>query len=176
MRGHTWNKSLLTFICCQLIPCAYLTSAAHAEQPLDEVNVTASKLMQLRVDLDKAQDAFFDEYNKINTVPEYATHCGDRTYSASRIAYHVCEPNFVTAATENEAYEALMFFTSNYGALPPSAATTINQKMPGYRQHVHEIAERSPRLAQKARDFLALSQRYEATYKAKFTGRMFVWQ
>ncbi len=123
MSGQTWNKSLLALLCCQLVPCVFLTSTAAdapitktvaqtgdngKEQPLDAVTVSAERLMQVKMELQKAQDAFFAEYNRANTVPEFQTRCEMETDYSTRLEYHECTPKFVVAANESYAQMLLL--------------------------------------------------------------------
>jgi hypothetical protein len=76
---------------------------------MDEVTVTAERLMKLKAQLQRAEDAFYAEYNRVNTVPEFQTRCGMETDYTTRMNYHQCTD-----------------------AAPPVFA--INGKMPAYRK------------------------------------------
>jgi hypothetical protein len=80
--------------------------------------------------------------------------------------FHECTPRFVTSARENYAQMLLR----GEDVAPP--IFLINGKMPAYRKHVHEVADRDPRLADQARQFQLLSDRYAAFYKAHFARRL----
>jgi len=137
----------------------------------DEVIIAArrEKLSHLRAELEKTQIAFYEEFNKINTDPEYETHCRYKSRPASRILEHVCTPKFVDTAVEAEA-QALI---RNYYA--PTADGVILEKMPFYRKKVLELTQKDPALGKVARDYLALTKHYESVRKAKLKGKWFVW-
>ncbi len=117
---------LLGLICGAFLTTAFAVSAdtataasagAQQDSPRqqnspDEVIIAAQreKLSHLRAELEKTQIAFYEEFNRINTDPEYETHCRYKSRAASRILERVCTPKFVDTAVEAEA-EA---FTRNY--------------------------------------------------------------
>jgi hypothetical protein len=143
----------------------------------DEVIIAArrEKLSHLRAELEKIQIAFYEEFNKINTDPEYETHCRYKSRPSSRILVHVCTPKFVDTAVEAEAE----VFTRNYQDgkfyYAPPADGVILEKMPSYRKKVLELTHKDPALGKVARDYLALTKHYESVRKAKLKGKWFVW-
>jgi hypothetical protein len=55
------------------------------------------------MELEKAQDDFFARFNKVNTNPEYETHCEHKPLYGSHILKHVWTSRFVAAANEKLA-------------------------------------------------------------------------
>lgn len=136
--------------------------------PSDEVTVTAKRLFDLEVQIHKAEDHFYDEYNRVNTIPEFQTSCGLRTDTATRMNYHICTPRFVDDATSFYARSLLQ------GEDVGEPILTISAMMPAYRKHVHEVADKDPALAKRAEDFLALTNRYAELHKRRFESRRIV--
>jgi hypothetical protein len=176
---------LSALICGAFLATAFAVSAAtdtatsaeaqqdtpNQQNSLDEVIIAAQreKLSRLREELQKTENAFYEEFNKINTDPQYETHCRFKSRAGSCILEHVCTPKFVDTAFEVEAQA----FTRNYYA--PPANDVILEKMPSYRKKVLELTQKDAKLGKTARDYLALTKHYEAVRKQKFKGKWFVW-
>ena len=127
------------------------------------------KLSQLEAEVIKAQDAFYDAFNRANTVKEYETRCDMEMPVGSHIRRRVCNPEFVHRATQDEAMAAL-----GLGVARPGSMVIIG-KMPAYHKYVHDLVRQNPRLREKLGTYYALSQRYEAVRKEKFKGKWIVW-
>jgi outer membrane murein-binding lipoprotein Lpp len=124
----------------------------------------------LGIELSKTKLAFYAEFNRVNTDPEYVTHCRVRSRFESHILAQVCTPQFLDNATAAEGQWALGRLSGFYGAdygvpFAPSANEAIRSKMPGYRSRVHELARQDSKLAQIASDYQALRKQFEAVRK-----------
>ena len=139
--------------------------------PIEEVIVRAhlEKLSKLQQEIEKSEDAFYKAYNKVNAEPEYQIHCGTETRTEMRKRLHVCKPQFIDTANEDETQG----FFLGYAAIP--AAMVIAAKMPAYRKHLREVVEKNPKLIAVLRDYYLLNRHYEAVRKEKFKGRWIVW-
>jgi hypothetical protein len=178
------RAALLALACAQVLTAAYAASPAKGASatggPPDEVIVEAQKerLTHLQMQLEKAQDDFFARFNKVNTNPEYQTHCERKALYGSHILDHVCTPQFVDTA--NEKVASWLVGTLQGSAYEPLApedpSTAIRTKMPDYRRKVLEVGEKDSQLAKISRDFESLKKHYEAVRKAKFKNHWFVWE
>jgi hypothetical protein len=177
------RAALVALLCGQLLTAAYAASpakdASATGDPPDEVIVEAQKerLTRLQVELEKAQDNFFARFNKVNTNPEYETHCEHKPLYGSHILKHACTPRFVDAANEKLAsWYVPSLQGSQYQPLKgDDPSTVIRTKMPDYRRKVLELGLKDPQLAKMGRDFEALKKHYETVRKAKFKNHWFVW-
>jgi hypothetical protein len=176
MRLSSWWMPLATLFFSIVIPCVFATDldaskaggrsvATQTASAPDEVTVTAQRLLELEVQIYKAEDRFYDEYNRVNKIPEFQTNCGVRTDGTTRMNYHTCTPRFVDDASEYYSHAILQ--GEDVG--PP--ILTITTKMPAYRKHVHEIADKDPELVKKAQDFQNLTKQYAELHKRKFERR-----
>lgn len=139
--------------------------------PLDEIIIRGrrEKLSRLKAEVLKAKEAFYDAFDQVNTVKEYETHCDSEVPVDTHIAARVCNPEFVHAATSDEAMSVL----EGYPGRP--ASMVISAKMPAYHQYVHDLVHQSPKLRKVLGRYYALSKHYEAVRKEKFKGKWFVW-
>jgi hypothetical protein len=158
---------VLALLCgTSLLPAAYAQSdAVDKPQVLDEVTVEAhrQKLSQLRQQIKKSVDDFFDAFNKANTVPGYETRCADEKPSGSNIASHVCRPRFVDDANEQETQG----FFYGYPSIPAAALITL--RMRGYKKRLEELIHTDPHVRRAAVDFETLTEQYAAVSKEKVT-------
>lgn len=147
------------------------TGGQPKQGPLDEVIVNArkEKLSQLRKQIEMAQDAMYDTYNQINTVPEYRVNCRTETSAATRMQMHMCKPRLVNDATEAEA---TAFLTGE--PFRPSDSV-INEKMPAFEKHLRDVVRKNSKLQKAVLDYGALVKHYEVVRKEKFKGKWILW-
>ncbi len=167
--GHPLVKRpravLLTVICGSLfIPTAYAADATpDSAQPTEEVSVEAHKLKlyRLRLEINKAVDNFYDVFNKVNTEPEYETHCSDERGATTYIVHHVCTARFESDANEQETQG---FF---YGYATTPAASLIYLRGRTYKKRLEELIHSDPQVRQAAFEFDALTQQYASVSREK---------
>ena len=140
------------------------------QAPLDQIIIEArrEKLNDLRAELEKTEDAFYEAFNKINTEPEYATHCTRKSHMGTRMLDRVCTPMFVDTASEAEA-EAIL---EGRPVIP--ARESIMDKWPDYKKKLLTLTQSDPQLRKIAHDYAVLSGHYEAVRKEKHKGKWFV--
>jgi hypothetical protein len=148
------------------ISAADQASTANGQEPAEEVSVEAHKLKmyRLRMEINKAVDNFYDEFNKKNTVPEYETHCSNERRSTSYTVHHVCTPRFVNDANE----QATQGYFYHYATIP--ADNLIYVRGIGYKKRLEELIHDDPQVHQAAVEFDALTQQYWAVSKEKVKG------
>jgi len=141
--------------------------------PLDEIIINGHRgsLRQLRQEAEKAEDAVYEAFNQVNTVPEYRTRCDVDTRSSGGMSrVHVCRPQFAETAMEDEAQSIVRF-----GFVARPASMVIGPKMIDYRNHIRDLARKNPNLRRALGHYYALSVRYENEFKEKLKGKWFVW-
>jgi len=143
--------------------------ADTVEVPEVSIKGHREKLSQLKAEIEKAQDAFYDAFNQVNKVKEYETHCDMEVPIDTHIATRVCNPEFVHTATRDEA----MMYLGLYLARP--ASMVISGKMPAYHKYVHDLVHQNSKLRKTLGLYYALTQHYEAVRKEKFKGKWIVW-
>lgn len=173
----------LALVCTPLLACAYPAFATvNATEPATQapsnglsqqdapeavtVEAHREKLYRLRKQIDKSVDAFYEAFNRVNTVPGYQTHCSDETPpNGSRFMAHICTPQFVHDATE--AGVRSYFFGE--AAIPP--ATLVALRMSGYRRQLEALMRSDPTMRAAARNFDELTQEYELVRTERVKGK-----
>jgi hypothetical protein len=138
---------------------------------IDEIiiNGQRDKLSKLRVEIYRAEDAFYEAFNQVNTEQQYHTYCRIETATEMRQKVHVCKPEFIS-----DAYEAAFANGADPSALE-LARSIIETRMPLYKAHLHELAHQDPKLGKALGRYFTLTQHYEAVRKEKFKGKWIVW-
>jgi hypothetical protein len=182
-KGHGGRMAVrLALICAvSFIPAAYGQTAGSdtanpgtaaqsggTDQPetTEEVSVEAHKLKmsRLRLAINKAVDNFYDVFNKVNTEPEYETHCSNERRITSYTVHHVCTPRFVNDANDQETQG----FFDGYATIP--AANLIYLRGRGYKKRLEELIHTDPQVHQAAAEFDALTLQYAAVSREKVKG------
>jgi hypothetical protein len=68
---------------------------APAEKP-DEIIVSRQTPTQLRAEIEKAENAFYDLFNSLNSSDEFDIHCQRVVPTGRRVPERVCQPNFMS--------------------------------------------------------------------------------
>jgi len=81
---------------------------AGPSEAIEEIVVYGEKsLIQLRLEVHKAEDKVFAMFNSLNSDDEYDIHCYLEAPIGSHIKRRVCRANFVSKATSEEARQLL---------------------------------------------------------------------
>jgi hypothetical protein len=157
---------------CWALACWQVCFAAEigVQQPdesLEEVQITAtsSKLTEMRVELEKAEDRFYDKYNELNEEREFDIHCNMEKRTGTNLSARVCRPQFVADAT---ADEAMAYLTGR--AIQPSAMI-INVRYPEFEKKMLAVINSSPELRKLIKEHDRLEKRYEKLRKEYFKRR-----
>ena len=131
--------------------------------PEEEVTVEAHrrKLAALKLRINNAVDAFYDAFNKANTVAGFETSCSDERVEGSYVRHHICTPAFVQEARDQE----VQGFFDNYATAP--AGALIFLRMRTYKKHIQELIHTDPNVRQAAAAFDALEWQYASVNREK---------
>jgi hypothetical protein len=132
---------------------ATATSADGAASTLGTVVVEGRRatLTELKLEIDRLDDAFYERFNELNTVPEYETHCFLHAPLGTRIQKRYCHPVFVDAARREVASMVLQSVTSGSGvdgggAVQISLQAVSEHERSKYLKHLIETTLRHPEL------------------------------
>jgi hypothetical protein len=150
--------------------CGPLAEAEQSPLPEVEINAQREKLAVMRAEMIKLEDQFFTEYNKLNADHQYDVFCDREAETGTLLKKRVCRPVFVSKATEEEAQALLR------GESAPPANLTIMAKETDYEKNVLAVINKNPQLRKLVRERDALAKHYEAVRKAKFKGKIVVWE
>ena len=136
---------------------------------------------KLRTEMTKAEKAYIDLYNKVNTDPQFAIICRMDTPTGSNFAVRVCQPRYLLHAAEKSATERMQSAVAagdatgpanangpNVGAASGGGAAAVSQdKDEAFRQNMLGLLQKSPELQALAKKRDELQARYAEATKGK---------
>jgi hypothetical protein len=135
-----------------------------------EIIIDGRTLSQLKSEIYKAEEAFYEAFNEVNTEGQYHTVCGIETATEMQQKVHVCKPEFISDAYQEELWRGLQG-----GLVVGLAAFRINARMPLYKEHVRDLVQKNPKLRKALGYYYGLTEHYEAVRREKLKGKWFVW-
>ena len=117
--------------------------------PLGSAAFSGESASDLRREAAKTEQEFFALYNKLNTDPQYEMICKMDRETGSSFANRVCQPRFFLVA--QQAMAANRMQAAAHGGLG-AEATNVGTPPPsfwqddGFRKHMLEVLQQSPRL------------------------------
>lgn len=128
----------------------------EAAVPIDEIEVRAwrEKLSGMLAGIDRLEDQFFREYNRLNTDRRYDVVCGRKIPTGSHVALRSCESKFITRALADAERARLE-------GHPFPTFMVVLQSTPDYQKHIIEMVAKHPGLFELLRERDALARRYE---------------
>jgi hypothetical protein len=172
------------FLCAAFLAIAPLTLAqpagaddeasAHSET-IDEIVVYGDRsLAQLRREMHKASEAFFDAYNDINSDDDFDIFCDYETGLGVRRRTHVCRPRFALKAESRETSAFMLSggavqrstgpgagFNPGYGYVTP-IAKRVYEKEAEMWQEVSELLTEHPEFQAAFEDLVRARSGYES--------------
>jgi hypothetical protein len=148
--------------------------------PLPQVEIQAqrTKLSEMRRELDRLEEQFFAEYNKLNTDHQWDVHCRTEIRTGSHVGIRICTPAFVSQAMHLGQRPAILGRTDQQMSASPAAPvayTLIQQKTAAYQKNMIEIVRTHPELFDLIKQRAELAEHYQAALKMKFTGKSPAW-
>ena len=153
-----------------MLSCLLLAPLAHgADPPADEIVVEATRtnLTRLGEQVIMAQRKVYTEYNKLNTVRDYAIACEKQNNYNSRFTKTLCQPVFKTNAEARDAQVFMLSITGTMGGAPMGAGQAhalIEQAKPGYQKNMVKIASESPEMQKLLVEHAKLLKQYNDMY------------
>ena len=126
--------------------------------PTDQVIVTdkAVGIEEVRVQLEKADDAFYSAYNALMKDRDYQVTCSSTPRTGTRLEKKVCRPGFV----EHVAESHFNHWGTGGGSVSPEVL--LQEKMPIFRQKMADLVRANPPLAALLEKRGKLQERYDA--------------
>ena len=179
-RQLVWSRLGVVLLCACLgmaaravdAPVPQTAPAEHTDdtEQLDEVVIEGQKLYQLRQEIVKAEDRFFEAFNELNKDDDYDIHCENSTTAGTRLKTRQCKPVFIADA---QAAEARSLLTGEYA--PPAQLIALERE-DDYRKKVLEVINKNPKLRKMVREHDALEQGYIKARKERFKGRWILFE
>jgi hypothetical protein len=172
-----WITLLAVVVCCPPAafaqevmgppkPASRASAPAVSSEPLPEVEIrgTRARLREMRDEMVRLEDLFYQRYNQLNTDDQYDVHCYMEQPTGTLLRYRVCRPQFAETATSEEAKA----FLGGYSVAP--ANLVIMSKYPDFEKHALAVINRDRDLLRLVREREALEARYENLRRVEFGG------
>jgi hypothetical protein len=141
------------------------TVEQESSESIEEITVYGDKsLHDLRLEVYKAEENFFEVFNSVNEDDEFDVRCFYEVPSFTHIRRHVCRANFVTNATSGGAI-VFMGADPQYPVVP--AGTTIMQKKRRMQEIMESLVAERPELLQALSEYTDKKQTFESEKKNK---------
>jgi hypothetical protein len=150
--------------------------AQGAEVILDEavVEATRAKLTEMRQEMIRLEDRFYERYNELNGNDDFDIHCALETRPGTRLKGRHCRPVFEAGAVETEARDYLQQLpsvndpTPKPEAPPVPAIMAIEARRPDFRKNMVELTRKDRELFRLLRERDKVARKYEATRRKVF--------
>jgi hypothetical protein len=135
-------------------------------EPLAEVEITGTRarLREMREEIVRLEDKFYQRFNELNTDDQYDVHCNMEQPTGTLLKYRVCRPEFVSTATSEEAKG----FLGGYSVAP--ANMVIMAKYPDFEKQALSVINKDRGLRSLIRERDAVEARYENLRQLEFGG------
>ena len=167
-------------IALALLAQGVLAAAPTEREPgLDSVLVEGNRttLEQLRQEMIRIEDRFYERYNELNIRHDFDVHCVVEAPIGTRFKSRYCRAVFVSNALQEEGREDTLYHqrihttpggeTVVIGGPPPPAIQAIEMRRPEFRDNLRDVVRQNPELLRLLRERYALAERYEAVRRAK---------
>ena len=166
-----------------LAPLAFASNSEAAQEQKDSLDtvVVQGRLHQLealRNEMVLLEDRFYEQYNALNPVHDFDTHCYIESRTGTRTKSRYCRAVYQDKAFEREGqdYAEAMKTMMNQGTdmgpmpwVPPTPSTVvIEARRKDYKDNIRQVVKRNPELIELLRQRYELGQRYEATRRSLF--------
>lgn len=149
------------------------SSAAGATSPvpgltIEEVIVYGNRTLDsLRQEVFRAEEAFYDAFNAVNSTDEYDISCKRRAATGSRMLHRVCEARFVKDLNADLAKAILR------GDPPPPINPIIMYKGRLLLAEMQTIAREDPLVLQALIRLAEIRQKFDEEHERRCAGRIF---
>jgi hypothetical protein len=141
------------------------TVEQESSESIEEIIVYGDKsLHDLRLEVYKAEENFFEVFNSVNEDDEFDVRCFYEVPSFTHIRRHVCRAYFVTNATSGGAI-VFMGADPQYPVVP--AGTIIMQKKRRMQEIMESLVAERPELLQALSEYTEKKQTFESEKENK---------
>jgi len=161
-------KSAPRLLLAGLLLAPYAPMAAD-QAPVDEVVVEATRatLVKLAKEVRLAEVRFYERYNQLNTVRDYAVNCSEEATTGTRFTLGYCRPVFQSKSTgtEGQSFAQIVGQVGATGTPSAPASMTIAAARPGFQKNMIEVTRKNPDLTQLLNEYGERLKQYEDVYR-----------
>jgi len=139
------------------------TPQSLAGDTIDEVVVSGKTIGQMRRDIERAEDRFFNAYNEINKDPSFEVNCRMEARTGSHLLSHLCNAAYYEQALVDESRAVLQ------GDSTTPAQLVYMMRLPEFRKNVVKLVAENPELSRLLFERIELQRRYEKELRARRT-------
>ena len=97
--SRTLEIAAAAALACAVVSAAFgqqepSAPATPVTEPVEEIVVTEQSPRHLRVELENAEIAFYEQFNALNSNDEFDIHCQSQVPTGRRVPERVCQPNY----------------------------------------------------------------------------------
>jgi hypothetical protein len=127
------------------------TAETESSESIEEIIVYGEKSVgDLRREVYKAEENFFDLFNSLNEDFEYDVNCYYEVPTGTHLRRHVCKANFVVEATSAQ-YVEIRTRGPRYPTVPPELVIAKKKKI--LRQKMEALVAEHPELLQALTEY-----------------------
>jgi hypothetical protein len=173
--SKTLQRMVVASLCIAAASVSSLAAAqppaASTDQPApapteDDIVVRGPSPAELRVEIERQQDAFYARFNAINSTDDFDIVCREERPTGSNVPRRVCEPKFERNAQERAGRNTL-------NGLQGSGFSTGSGQFAGRAHYSHEqleteirkLSAEDPQLRETVARLVRLQQAYDDATK-----------
>lgn len=160
-------RTTLALLAVSVLPIAAIASQrddavrSPAGDAIEEVVITGKTIGEMRRDIERAEDRFYNAYNELNPDRRFNVNCRLEARTGSRILGHLCTASFFEDAQGEEARAFLR------GESTTPAEMIYQARLPEFRQNVVKVVAANPQLAKLLFERVELQRRYERELRSR---------
>lgn len=165
------------------LPCTLRAGVGPAPDVLDEVTIKGqrARLREMRDQINALEDRFYERYNALNPVPEFAVHCGRENRTGTLLQKRYCRAVYEDRAMHEEARDSLLIRQviqeqlragarepKAFNGPPVQAIVAIEMRRPAFRRNLEEVVGRDAALSGLLKQRAELIERANALQREIF--------
>jgi len=171
--GVSTTAVVLLFALAPLSMCRIAAAQEGEPEPaetIEEIVVYGYKsIVQLHLELYKAEDAVFDLFNSLNSDDEFDIHCYKEAPTGSHIKERVCKTNYFRELIGEATRHSLLI---GWPYVHPVAE--IKQKDELLRKEMEALVAERPELLNVLSEYSDAKQVYDSERQKRCEGRVFI--
>jgi hypothetical protein len=172
--GSSKTAAVLLFALAPLDMCMSAPGQQVEPEPtetIEEIVVYGNKsLIQLRLELYKAENVVFEVFNSLNSDDEFDIHCYKEAPTGSHIKKRVCRTNYVGDLTAAATRLWLLGITGYYS----HPVAKIQQKDKILIEEMEALVVERPELLKALNEYSDAKQVLESEHQRRCEGRVFI--
>jgi hypothetical protein len=112
----------------------------------DEVVVQGRTPQEIRVEIERVENAVYERFNALNSTDEFDILCSEHAPTGSNIPVRTCQPNFVLRAQQRAAGASLQRMQGGTNGIAPNERVYLQKKGEELTAEMQRIAREDEEL------------------------------